>query len=95
MKSVFLIVLLLFVSGCGRETRFEDYGVKSEADLVLTPQNHPHGYGQNECFSCHVNENIHQVNKLNSPLFDYAKPLVDQSGLRSCSGCHGTNGITP
>ena len=90
-------VLMLGVSllSCGVSDRSEDYQLSSVADLTLTQTNHPHGFARSECFNCHVKVNIHRVNRLNASSFDLASDLVEQSGLKSCSGCHGTNGVSP
>lgn len=84
---------LSVAAGCGGGPAYEDYKLTSQADLLLTQQNHPHGHRQSECFHCHVRTGIHQVDRLGSPLFGMARTLVDQSGLASCSGCHGRNGL--
>lgn len=94
-KSGGWIALLLAVAGCAQETQYEDYKVASIADLYLTATNHPHGYGKQDCFLCHVPSRLHRVNRLNSPNFDLAPILVEQSGVTSCAGCHGPNGVSP
>lgn len=84
--------LLFFISACDTSRQYEEYQIKTEADLTLSSDNHPHGYQKTECFLCHHPENIHQVNRLGLLSFDYAQTLVRDSGLRSCQGCHGKNG---
>ena len=92
-RTIIAVILLLTVS-CGRtERQTEDYGIKSLDDLTLRSENHPHGYGKSECFFCHLPNAIHRVNRLNAPSFSIANDLVRQSGLLSCSGCHGSNGV--
>lgn len=86
---------MFFVLGCGSELQYENYSFSAEKDILITKTNHPHGYEKTGCFYCHTKENIHKVNRLNSPMFDLAKQLVETQGLASCKGCHGNNGVNP
>ncbi|MCC6276656.1 MAG: hypothetical protein IT289_01930 [Oligoflexia bacterium] len=94
MKIAFVVLLFLTATGCQVSRQTEDYKLRTISDITLTPTNHQHGYARRECFLCHNPANIHLNNRLNSPLFDLAKPLVDQSGETSCAGCHGSNGVS-
>lgn len=91
------ICLLLFIifCSCSVKKQGEDYHVTTQEDLVLRADNHPHGWEKAECFTCHVSTNIHLENRLNHPSFNSARGLVEQYGLMSCRGCHGSNGATP
>lgn len=91
LNLTFIIPLL--ITSCGVQPQSEDYQVSSMSDLILTQSNHPHGYGQSECFACHVKTNIHNSNALNPQSVELARRLVDQQGIASCRGCHGGNGI--
>ena len=94
MIRVLILATLFFLNGCGSQHgQPEDYHMTSTDDLILKPSNHPHGYGRSDCFLCHIHSRIHQVDHLNSPNFDLAPALVKQSKLKSCSGCHGKNGV--
>lgn len=92
IKYFSLLLITLLLCSCGVERQYEDYHLQSSTDLILTQQNHSHGYAKAQCFMCHNISNIHKVNRINAPNFDIAQPLVLQSGLASCSGCHGSNG---
>lgn len=92
MRGLSLFFLLNTLIACDSTRQYEDYNMKTEADQTLTSSNHPHGYQKFQCFVCHHPENIHQVNRYGSSNFDLANSLVQQSGLASCSGCHGKNG---
>lgn len=92
-KTAFLPFICGLVLGCGDNNRYEDYHFQSAGDIVLTEQNHPHGYGKSECFYCHVKVNIHQKDRLGNSAVGLARQLVEQSGISSCSGCHGKNGL--
>lgn len=81
------------ILSCAVDTQSENYDFSDSAPLTLTAINHPHGYQKSSCFSCHLPQNIHQVNRLNEPSFPYAQPTVEQNGLSSCIGCHGANGV--
>lgn len=85
-------LLTLALLGCGVERQYEDYKFVTTDDKTLSQQNHPHGFKQTQCFYCHVKENIHQIDRINDPLFPLAKDLVESQGLSSCSICHGDNG---
>lgn len=87
-----LFFVILFLAGCGVQRQYESYPM-TLADLTITTQNHPHGYGKSECFACHLPSNIHNVDRIGAPSFAIAKTLVTQQGLASCAGCHGTNGV--
>lgn len=95
MKRLILMLVTLFICQCAVDRQTENYRPNSIADLTLSQDNHLHGYGKSECFFCHLPQNMHQVNRLNAPNFDLAKGLIEQSGLASCAGCHGTNGVSP
>jgi hypothetical protein len=92
LRLVIALGLALDLVSCGVATNYESYTVAKDGDLLLTAVSHPHGYGQTECFVCHNNNNIHRVDRIGSAMFPYARPLVEQSGLASCRGCHGPNG---
>ena len=97
MFNILLLVIILYVTslaGCGESQQLENYHLTSIEDINLNIQNHPHGFTRQECFYCHVKIKIHRENRLNSPLVDLARDLVNQSGLASCSACHGKNGAT-
>lgn len=93
MKN-YVLLFLVICCGCAANRQSEQYTISNIADLNLTSDNHPHGYTKTECFSCHLPQNIHQVDRIHAPSFALAQSLVDQYGLASCSGCHGTNGIS-
>ena len=89
-----LCILVLLLMGCADQNRqTEDYSLKTSGDLNLTEASHPHGYRQTSCFVCHNPSNIHNIDRLGSASFGLAKGLVEQRGLASCSGCHGSNGV--
>lgn len=92
MRWVFLFIILFVCGSCSVERQYDNYSM-TQADLTLTANNHPHGYTRSQCFSCHLPQNIHQVDRVGAPSFAYARSLVESQGLNSCSGCHGYNGV--
>lgn len=92
-----LIVLILGAlnSACGQSDSTENYGITQASQLTLTAQNHPHGFGQTECFNCHVETNIHQIDHVGSNQTALARQMVQQSGISICYACHGQNGVSP
>ncbi|MBI2026968.1 MAG: hypothetical protein HYS98_04085 [Deltaproteobacteria bacterium] len=81
---------LQFIPGCGNERQHEFY---DNSNIILTAQNHPHGWTQSQCFRCHVKENIHRVDHYGDPLFSSAPDLVRIHGITICSLCHLNNGV--
>ena len=96
LVTVFFLMELVVASvGCDRQQAQSEQYVMDPADISLSLDNHPHGYGKSQCFLCHIPNNIHTVNRLGHTSFDLAQSLVKRSGLASCSGCHGKNGVSP
>jgi len=95
-KLLFLIgTLLVFyvLHACGQEAQYEDYEMDSSY-LILTRNNHPHGYGQKECFTCHVYYNIHKGNCFDCATMEFARKIkVKSEDVNICVGCHGDNGV--
>jgi hypothetical protein len=91
MRYILLSTLALFLISCGNDRQVEKYDLSG--GITLTEDNHDYGYGENECFSCHVRGNIHIDNQTGSSLITLARDLTTSDGLSSCSTCHGTNGL--
>ena len=93
-QSLLYLGALLLLASCGTERQYEVYDkIQKEADITLTEANHPHGWKQSQCFMCHVKVNIHQANRINSPVLEIARDLVEQDGIQTCNLCHGENGF--
>ena len=92
IKYLFILsALCLFALSCGIESGYEDYNINSIPQLNRT--NHPHGYGRRNCFYCHVNRNIHQVDRINSHQITNARRMTKTLGISACYQCHGQNGV--
>ena len=94
IKKFLFLLVCLFLSSCYEDSQFEHYDLEQ---LVLTSESHPYGYGQENCFFCHVKENIHSISASEIELgtrenIEAARRGVEQQGVQSCSGCHGSNG---
>jgi hypothetical protein len=89
------LLLSLLLVACGEEDPCP-YGslLDSPAGLTLTAAEHPTGWGQAECVSCHVMETLHRSGC--SPDIDPVE-LQDEvaaRGLEGCVDCHGNNGVS-
>ena len=94
MKVLLPIILLLLLS-CDQDPQYEEYEIPNQVELSLTQINHPHGWQQEECFSCHVKASIHNDDTLNTGIIEEARRSVDTYGISGCYQCHGYNGVTP
>ena len=93
MKLV-ILSLLIFLSSCAENKReFEEYDLPEGGAVLLTEYTHKHGFKETQCFYCHVKGNIHQDNTTSSPLIETARILTERDGIKSCSTCHGSNGL--
>lgn len=98
MQKVFfsLMVSLLLTMGCADSRQAEFYGniFSPTSGFLLTQDNHPTGWTQTSCFSCHFPDNIHLVDNVTEfPVnVDEIQRIVREKGLQSCQVCHGDNG---
>jgi len=65
--------------------------------ITVTHEEHPTGWGQTRCFTCHSVERIHVMNCTGLDEVDLAeiRAIVDDQGTASCASCHGDNGVEP
>lgn len=93
VKLALLLGLLLGLSaGCG-DTCPEVAMTEGPEGLVLTPDEHPSGWGEAECTTCHAMLALHRRGC--SPGVDLAmvREQVEAEGLDACATCHGDNGV--
>jgi len=101
MKLAAVILFLLVVAGCGSDAplQSEDYGnlLASPGGLVVLEEEHPSGWGRQDCFFCHEIRNMHTVNRTGLPDLDLEEIqlIIQDQGESSCMLCHGTNGVAP
>ncbi len=91
-----LFLFLLFILGsCGEDAEYEELSMPSE---LLTQDRHPYGWQREDCYSCHVDGNVHRYNSLNKSeehmnLARSSKTLYGSDGNIGCTTCHGNNGV--
>jgi len=68
--------------------------LNSEAALVVTEDEHPTGWGQSDCSTCHSFVALHR--RACTPEADLAevRDIVADDGVASCVDCHGNNGTS-
>ncbi len=68
----------------------------TDGGLTLTEREHPVGWGQERCFTCHSVERIHVLNCTGLDEVDLAqiRAEVRLGGIEACASCHGDNGVT-
>lgn len=101
MKRIILPLLLLItlvLSSCvSEEDQGQDWGniLAGVEGLQLTEEDHPDGWGRQDCFGCHPLEVIHQEDRsgLGVLLLEDIREFTVQEGLASCPICHGDNGV--
>jgi hypothetical protein len=90
--------LALAAAGCAElELGCEDLSgmLDGPGGLTVTLEEHPTGWAQPRCFTCHSVEVIHVQNCTGLDEVDLAeiRHRVDDDGLLSCAECHGGNGV--
>ena len=98
MKKVLFILSVFLFAACGDANipDGEDHGNIAAGDLgvVLTQTEHPLGWGEADCFLCHMTDNIHRTDRTGTGVnLEAVRSLVEEQGLASCADCHGTNGL--
>ena len=97
-RLVLLLLLLTFLSSCvSEEDEGQDWGniLAGVEGLILTEEDHPDGWGRQECFVCHPLEVIQQEDRsgIGVLLLEDIREFTVQEGLASCPICHGDNGV--
>ncbi len=97
-RLVLLLLLISFLSSCvSEEDEGQDWGniLAGVEGLQLTEEDHPDGWGRQECFVCHPLEVIHQEDRsgIGVLLLEDIREFTVQEGLASCPICHGDNGV--
>ena len=68
---------------------------QSEQGLVVTPAEHPDGWGREDCEACHALVVVHQRECTNGVDYLVLDDLIATGGYDSCQLCHGSNGVEP
>lgn len=66
---------------------------ESVGGLVVTEAEHPTGWGQAECASCHAFDALHLQSCTPEADLVAVQELVDAEGVDACAACHGDNGL--
>lgn len=93
-----MLALAAILAACGQyhDNPGENYGniAAGESGIILTEAEHSIGWGKEDCFACHNDENIHQTDRTGTGLnLEAIRSLTEREGLGSCVACHGTNGV--
>lgn len=80
---------------CGKhEEPLENHGdIVGDGKFTITVDNHPRLYGEKECFFCHQEFSLHQVDRGSVTDLETIRATVKEYGLNSCSTCHGSNDL--
>jgi len=90
------LVLAALISGCAETNPCADTAMgRSASGLILTPGEHPDGWGRAACEGCHAMASVHR--SACSPGVDFAalRALITEQGYEGCPECHGDNGVEP
>jgi len=68
---------------------------QSEEGLIVTPAEHPDGWGRQDCQACHILQVVHQRECTTGVDYLELEEFVFTDGYDSCQACHGTNGVDP
>jgi hypothetical protein len=97
MKKILFVLFFVGIIGCvGEQNEGQDFGniFDSPEGLIVTEEEHPDGWGRSDCFACHPEFDIHQVDRTGGLLpIEEIQALVEEEGLASCPICHGDNGV--
>ena len=96
-RLTFVLIFLGFISCGGGDDEGQDFGDITSDDpsgLIVTRDEHPDGWGRDDCIACHPLEDIHQEDRTGGafPIED-VRDFVATEGPDSCFICHGSNGV--
>lgn len=69
--------------------------LESDGGLIVTEAEHPTGWAEASCASCHALTTLHRVGCTPDVDLDAITAIVDEQGDEACSSCHGDNGVQP
>lgn len=90
-----LPILALLLASLGCEPPCEGSMLDSPGGLVLVAEEHPDGWGQEDCTDCHALEALHRSGCTEGVDMDAVRERVATDALTSCAPCHGDNGVSP
>ena len=68
---------------------------QSEEGLIVTPAEHPDGWGRQDCGACHALVVLHQRECTEGVDYLELDERVAADGYDGCVECHGSNGVEP
>ncbi|MEZ4239264.1 MAG: hypothetical protein R3F59_24540 [Myxococcota bacterium] len=80
-------LLLLVLTGCAPDPCA---GVAFEDGTIALSDGHP-GWGQDQCFACHVRARLHPGGCLPDGAVD--REALAAAAEQPCGDCHGDNGV--
>ncbi len=89
------LVLLLLAAGCEEAACPHGSMLESAGGLALTEAEHPTGWAQEDCSSCHAMSALHRQGCTPDVDLVEISALVEEQGLDGCADCHGDNGVEP
>jgi len=91
------MVLLVLGSMAGCETDPCPRGsmLDSQGGLLVTLEEHPTGWGLEDCEECHAIFQLHRLGCTEDVDLVGVREIVEEDGLDSCGVCHGDNGVVP
>lgn len=87
------MILLLALLACGDADCPDGDLLASPGGLALTEEEHPTGWGNADCTSCHAIAAIHRISCSEGVDLAEVRAAVDAEGVASCASCHGENGL--
>lgn len=97
LRLLLAAALLLCLAGCDQAwLDCEDTAgmLESEGGLEVSEHEHPTGWAQEDCSTCHASETTHRRNctDLDEVDLEAIRADVREYGDASCGDCHGDNG---
>ena len=87
--------LALLLTACGEDPCPYGSLLDTPAGYTLVAEEHPTGWAQADCWSCHAKGALHRGGCSPDVDLDAIRAEVDDQGLDACAACHGDNGVTP
>ncbi len=91
LRFLALGVLLLGLGGC--DPCASGSMLESEEGLMITADEHPDGWGREECSTCHAFDALHRRGCTEGVDLVLVRQTVEDEGMDACGTCHGDNGV--
>ncbi len=89
------LALLLLLVSCDDDPCPRGSMLDSEQGLIVTKAEHPTGWANANCARCHSEAVLHQSACSDEADISEVRDIVQREGYRSCTSCHGDNGVKP